>query len=263
MIDEVELGKFINKLRIEAGLTQDELAKKVGVSSGKIVSKWENGNNIPDFITLKKISIVLNVTLYELSECKRLPKKRLIDATKDFIKSSIDIFKLNIIGKVTIVATILLGIFFGLCTIFTIDTYNTVEIYKLSSLNEDFKINGNIILTKDYSLFNLINIDYIGKDIDLNINVDNLTYHVINNRNNKLLTHLNNNIRNSKKEYINVLDNIRLTRFSILMDITPDKKIKLSDNEVLRLQIIYEDNEKNVEDVEFPFKIIKKYQNIL
>ena len=79
-MDQIELGKFINKLRIEANLTQDELAKKIDVGSGKTVSKWENGYSMPDFITLKKLSIALNVTLYELSECKRLKKKSYIEA---------------------------------------------------------------------------------------------------------------------------------------------------------------------------------------
>ena len=179
-MDQIKLGKFINELRIEANLTQDELAEKLGVSSGKIISKWENGYSMPDFITLNKISNTLNVTLYELSICKRLKKKRLVERTKDFIKNSKDIFKLNIISKILICLSILLGVFFGICTIYTIDNYDTVRIYELKSLDDDFVINGNIILAKDYNVFNLLNIDYIGKNNLLHDSyVKNISYYVL------------------------------------------------------------------------------------
>lgn len=41
-IDKTEFGSFIASLRRERGMTQRELAEKVGVSD-KAVSKWETG----------------------------------------------------------------------------------------------------------------------------------------------------------------------------------------------------------------------------
>lgn len=38
----MEIGKKIQKLRKERGLTQEALAEKIGVSA-QAVSKWENG----------------------------------------------------------------------------------------------------------------------------------------------------------------------------------------------------------------------------
>ena len=262
-MDQIELGKFINKLRIEANLTQDELAKKVDVGSGKTVSKWENGYSMPDFITLKKLSIALNVTLYELSECKRLKKKKYIEATKDYIKSTSDIFKLNIIGKVTIVIAILLGIFFGLCSIFTIDNYGTVEIYKLMSLDENYYIEGTIMITKDYNVFDLIDIGYVGDNNDfLNIDVFSINYNVQNKSDYTIIYYENhNNIKNRTKS-INLLHNIENTNFSIKFDSIKNKEFQLKNNSVLIFQIIYEDKENNIQKIIFPFKIIKKYQNI-
>ena len=127
-MDATKLGKFISELRNEKNLTQEELAEKVGVSSGKIVSKWEKGYTFPDFDILIKLSKVLNVTLYELSQCEKLEKKSLIEATKHKIISSKDILKMKIEQKVTIFIAIVIGIIFALCTIFTIDNYNTVKI---------------------------------------------------------------------------------------------------------------------------------------
>ena len=39
---QVKFGKFISTLRKEQNLTQDELAEKLNISSGKTISKWEN-----------------------------------------------------------------------------------------------------------------------------------------------------------------------------------------------------------------------------
>lgn len=262
-MNQIEFGKFIYKLRIEANLTQDELAKKVGVASGKTVSKWENGYSLPDIITLKKLSVALNVTLYELTECKRLKKKKFIDATKDFIKSSKDIFKLNIICKVTIVITILLGIFFGLCTIFTLNNYGTVEIYTIKSLNNDFYIKGNITLTKNYSTFTLLDIDYIGEDESiLNTDAYNIEYKIMNKNQYNIIIYSTLKSKDSEKNHDNLINNIKTTHFQQLLLESVKKDVLFKNDEVFIFQIIYEDKNNNVDVIEFPFKIVNKYKNI-
>ena len=44
----------LKQLRAEAALSQDKLAKKIGVSSGN-VSSWESGNALPGALALKSI----------------------------------------------------------------------------------------------------------------------------------------------------------------------------------------------------------------
>ena len=262
-MNQIEFGKFIYKLRIEANLTQDELAEKVGVASGKTVSKWENGYSLPDIITLKKLSIALNVTLYELTECKRLKKKRLIDATKDFVKSSKDIFKLNIICKVTIVITVLLGIFFGLCTIFTINNYGTVEIYTLKSLDKNFYIKGNITLTNSYNTFTLLDIDYIGEDESiLNTDAYNIEYKIMNKNQYDIVLYSTSKNKNLEIKYNNLIYNMKTTHFYQLLLESIKKDVLFKDDEAFIFQIIYEDKNNNVNVIEFPFKIINEYKNI-
>ena len=39
-----DIGKFLQEVRKNKGLTQKELAEQIGVSD-KTISKWENGNN--------------------------------------------------------------------------------------------------------------------------------------------------------------------------------------------------------------------------
>jgi transcriptional regulator with XRE-family HTH domain len=59
------LGKKISELRREKGITQEEMAEKLGVSP-QAVSKWENDNSCPDIMLLPKIADMLGVTVDEL-----------------------------------------------------------------------------------------------------------------------------------------------------------------------------------------------------
>lgn len=58
-------GGTIKKLREEKGLTQGQLANKIGVTD-KAVSKWETGRGFPDGSLLKPLSEALGVSLTEL-----------------------------------------------------------------------------------------------------------------------------------------------------------------------------------------------------
>ena len=59
------IGKNIYTLRKKQGLTQEELAKLVNVSF-QAVSKWENGNSIPDISTLPLLANVLHCNIDSL-----------------------------------------------------------------------------------------------------------------------------------------------------------------------------------------------------
>ena len=55
------LGETIKNLRIERGLTQPQLAEKVGVSKG-MISIWENNVNEPKASYIKALAEALDVT---------------------------------------------------------------------------------------------------------------------------------------------------------------------------------------------------------
>ena len=67
-----QIGKFIQQLRKEKGLTQKELGNLVNVSD-KTISKWENSNSIPDTAMLPALCEVLGVTVNELLYGEKLP----------------------------------------------------------------------------------------------------------------------------------------------------------------------------------------------
>ncbi len=58
-------GTTIKRLREEKGLTQQQLAEMVGVSS-KAVSKWETAKGLPDITLIEPISVALGVSVMEL-----------------------------------------------------------------------------------------------------------------------------------------------------------------------------------------------------
>lgn len=59
------LGQYITKRRKYMGLTQEELAEKVGVSKSAI-AKWETDRGLPDRDNLKRLSVVINVPVEEM-----------------------------------------------------------------------------------------------------------------------------------------------------------------------------------------------------
>lgn len=92
-MNALETGKFISSKRREKGLTQKELAEKLGVTD-KAVSKWETGRGMPDVSVLEDLSKELEVSVSEIlngGEVERefLPEtadKIIVDTMKDSSK---------------------------------------------------------------------------------------------------------------------------------------------------------------------------------
>jgi transcriptional regulator with XRE-family HTH domain len=61
----IEIGKKIKTLRLQKGMTQEELSAKLNMSS-QAISKWENNVTMPDIQLLPDLSVILGVTIDEL-----------------------------------------------------------------------------------------------------------------------------------------------------------------------------------------------------
>ena len=70
-MDQLEIGKFIARMRKEKGLTQSELAERLLISN-KTVSKWECGNGLPEVSLMMPLCDALGITVNELLSGKRL-----------------------------------------------------------------------------------------------------------------------------------------------------------------------------------------------
>ena len=62
----MEIGNKISELRKKIGLSQEELADKVGVAR-QTISKWELGETSPDLKQSKELSKIFKVSLDELT----------------------------------------------------------------------------------------------------------------------------------------------------------------------------------------------------
>ena len=65
MLDIKDFGNRLAALRKNANLTQNDIARAVGVTI-QAVSKWENGRNFPDLAYLDDLASVLGVEIKEL-----------------------------------------------------------------------------------------------------------------------------------------------------------------------------------------------------
>jgi transcriptional regulator with XRE-family HTH domain len=70
MIDQIKIGKFLKELRKEKELTQEQMAEKFGVSS-RSVSRWENGNTMPELGILVELAEYYEVDIKEIIDGER------------------------------------------------------------------------------------------------------------------------------------------------------------------------------------------------
>lgn len=64
-MEQVKIGKFIANKRKEQGLTQLQLAEKLGITD-RAVSKWETGKSLPDASLMPKLCKLLKITINDL-----------------------------------------------------------------------------------------------------------------------------------------------------------------------------------------------------
>lgn len=68
-------GQMISSLRKEKGMTQLELAEKMGVTD-KAVSKWERDLSFPDVNSIPKLAEIFEISIDELMQTKDSTKKK-------------------------------------------------------------------------------------------------------------------------------------------------------------------------------------------
>ena len=70
-MDQIKIGKFIAACRKEEGMTQAELAEKLGISD-RAVSKWETGKSMPDSGIMLELCGFLKINVNELLSGERI-----------------------------------------------------------------------------------------------------------------------------------------------------------------------------------------------
>ena len=88
----VKIGKYIASKRKSLGMTQKQLAEKLGMSD-KSVSKWERGVCLPDVSVYKELCSILGISLNEFLAGEDIAQENLIQKSETNI---IEVIKDNI-----------------------------------------------------------------------------------------------------------------------------------------------------------------------
>jgi len=103
-MDQIKIGKFIAECRKQNGLTQMQLAEKLGITD-RAVSKWETGKAMPDSSIMLKLCEVLKITVNDLlcgevvtmENYNKEMEKQLLEMIKQKQESDKRLLKLEII----------------------------------------------------------------------------------------------------------------------------------------------------------------------
>lgn len=135
-MDIEKIGAFIASLRKEKNLTQNDLAKKLNITT-QAVSKWERGKGCPDISILEDLANILEVQVLEILKGERIGKREKI-GNKDVIESmsyAENIVKekykiVNAILVMIILIPFILVVFFNACSLYSINKkyYGNIEV---------------------------------------------------------------------------------------------------------------------------------------
>ena len=64
-MDQIKIGKFISERRRAVGLTQMQLAERLGITD-RAVSKWETGRAMPDASIMLELCAILSISVNDL-----------------------------------------------------------------------------------------------------------------------------------------------------------------------------------------------------
>lgn len=83
-MDQKKVGAFLKTLRTEKGMTQEQLAEQFNVS-GRTVSRWETGSNMPDLSTLVELADFYGLDIREIIDGERKSEK-MNEETRETVK---------------------------------------------------------------------------------------------------------------------------------------------------------------------------------
>lgn len=73
-MDQIKIGAFLKELRKEHELSQEQLAQRFNVSS-RSVSRWENGNTMPDISIMIELADYYDIDIRDLLRGERKSEK--------------------------------------------------------------------------------------------------------------------------------------------------------------------------------------------
>ena len=148
-LDNIKIGKYIREQRNKLGLSQQDLCEKVHVTR-QAVSNWENGKTLPDSDVLLSLSNIFKVTINDIL-CAESMEQTVLELVDENNKKTSKMHR--ILWFYTSIIGVLLMI---ILMIYFISNYNSIKVYKVSSISDHFRIvDGIIISTSSNTYFKL------------------------------------------------------------------------------------------------------------
>ena len=177
-MDVEKIGSFIKELRVEKGLSQNQLSEQIHVTR-QAISNWENGKAVPDSDILRNLSKMFNVSIDELLSGERLDhsKNKLEDIALSLVdqnnQNQLKMKKMLLAFFMTIFSFIILFLVY-----YFLSNYNSIKVYTVSGESERFVIREGIIISTQKKNYVRIG-EFVPKD---NIhNIKKIELYIINN----------------------------------------------------------------------------------
>ncbi len=144
-MEQEKIGAFIKNRRKEKGLTQVELAEKLGVTD-RSISKWENGKCMPDYSLFKSLCEELDITINELLSGEKISeeeyRKKLEENIISTFKHEEELrMKKQKIHRIIKLIIIIILIWFGYKFFLSSMIWKNLETF---SRQQDYPYKGNI-----------------------------------------------------------------------------------------------------------------------
>lgn len=153
-----DFANIILKIRNDYNLTQKQLADLIKVSD-RTISKWENGQTIPDLVNIQNICETLHISPSYLIYSKKTFKDR-IHIISDKIGRIINYSFKHIFNICFMIVFIILLLYF-------LNNYNAISLYKVKYSSDNIEIeNGYFIKNKSVNILVLNNIELVKKNHD-------------------------------------------------------------------------------------------------
>lgn len=167
-MDYQKIGILIANLRKEKGLTQNNLANKLGITD-RAVSKWERGLGCPDISLLDDLSKIFDVSILEILKGERLESDEVlsnksviesINYTKESMKIKIKNY-FNWISIIIIIGICLMLIFYNLRSVYYLNktyysnSYDILNSYSFKMIEKNMNLiknNSGIYSENDYDI---------------------------------------------------------------------------------------------------------------
>ena len=240
-MDPKKIGQFICELRKEKNLSQYQLADMIPISR-QGVSKWERGVTTPDTQTLIQLSELFNVSIDELLRGERSEDnsiEKLEETTLSILDQSNK--KTKIIKRITTVSiSIITILLLAFLSYYFINSYNSMEIYKVANTNDKFTTtDGIFIITSEKYYFKL---GKIKNKIDAEINNIKIYY-------------------KKGKEKIVLVEDKEIDNIMIIDSYGYGEKFSKEDINKFKDKLYIEIDYNETEKVSFKLRTTRKYKN--